>query len=111
MFILIEARSSDTIRGMKLQFSLTTLLVYMTVLAVVCAASVAIPIRAVVQGPVFLIPKPVYESTEISRSPTVAETLRRIAIWSPAAIAGTLAGMWLVRRVKSRRHTVADRIE
>jgi len=90
---------------MKLQFSLTTLLVCMTVLAVVCAASIAIPMREVVQGPVYLIPKPVYESTEITRSPTVAETVRRIAIWSPAAIAGTLAGLCIVRRLKSRRHT------
>ena len=90
---------------MRFQFSLATLLVCLTVLEVVCAASVAIPIDEIVQGPVYLIPKPVYESTEITRTPTVVEIVRRIAVWGPLTVAGTLGVLWTVRRLKSGRHT------
>jgi hypothetical protein len=77
----------------------------LALIAVVAAACVVISVREVVHGPVCLIPKPVYESTELTRSPTVAETLRRTAFWGPAAIAAKLPAATLVRCLTSRRHT------
>jgi hypothetical protein len=90
---------------MKLQFSLATLLVCVTVLAVVCAVAVGIPVSEIVQE----YPK-WYSSSPIKpynvahpRPPTTSEIASRLALWGPPALAATLGALWVIRRLKSRR--------
>ena len=91
---------------MKLQFSLATLLVCVTVLAVVCAVSAAIPIH---ERREIATSTPRYGTTEglinLYRRPTTGEIALRIGLWGTPAIAATLGVLWAVRRLKSRRHT------
>jgi hypothetical protein len=82
---------------MKLQFSLATLLVCMTVLAVVAAVAAKMPVQA--SG----LEISWYDGT-YDRPPNAAELASRLA-WSwPLAIAATLGVLWTIRRLKSRRH-------
>jgi hypothetical protein len=39
-----------------------------------------------------------------ARAPTGKEIAVQLALWGPAAIAGTLGVLWAIRRLKSRRH-------
>ena len=98
---------------MKLPFSLATLLVCVTVLAVVCAFAVTSPVYEKANGR--MLP-PGFESggttmdnfVEISfwrRPPNNAEIARRFVLWGTPAIAVTLALLWAIRRLKLRRHT------
>jgi hypothetical protein len=100
---------------MKLQFSLATLLVCVTVLAVVCAVSVnadvvetrlvpkttLVPLTPFTRGVIW----PPIEATakEIHRSPTRADIVWRLAIWGPNSVIATLVLLWSIRRLKSRR--------
>ena len=83
---------------MKLQFSLATLLVCVTVLAVVAAVAAKVPVQA--SG----LEISWYDGT-YDRPPNAAELASRLA-WSwPLALAATLGVLWAIRRLKSRRHT------
>jgi hypothetical protein len=100
---------------MKLQFSLATLLVCMTVPAVVCCVSINLPVytqRTTMTSIVFYKDgKPDYgnqinstpETVTESLPPTEPEIVRRIAWAAPLSIAVTLATLWLMCRLKSRR--------
>lgn len=80
---------------MKLQFSLATLLVCVTALAVVGGIAVEVPVRRIfcyepVAGPgptEFIDYKP----------PTASEIAQRLELWWPASIAVTLGVLWAVR--------------
>jgi hypothetical protein len=105
---------------MKLQFSLATLLVCMTVLAVVCAACISIPVNENLQSRLYrdghriveesvnrAIPvPPSWKEIEIcqTRAPNGEDMAWRLALWGPAAIAVTLGVLWAIRHLKSRRH-------
>ena len=98
--------------AMKLQFSLATLLACMTVLAVVCAAAVGIPIResGVSRMRAGLSPNGVAiftfkDTGAFDRSPNGEEIACRNLIWGPPAIAGAFGVLWLIRRLKSRRES------
>ena len=85
---------------MKLQFSLATLLICMTVLAVVCAISIKIPAINMV-----IDPDPFSSGfVPFSRPPTLSEIAIRLAVWGPTTIAATLGVLWTFRRLKSRPH-------
>jgi hypothetical protein len=96
---------------LKLQFSLATLLVCTTVLAVVCAVAVKMPVYVERQSTSFIrkttLPNGITTATfkdsfSLNRPPDGIDIAWRLAIWGPLAIAGTLAGLWIVRRLKSR---------
>jgi hypothetical protein len=105
---------------MKLQFSLATLLICMSVLAVVVAVGMKVPVQDIevswVQKPYPLPAGDIHKvqhsknnmwevTAGIKRSPNAAELAVRLA-WSwPLAIAATLGVLWAIRRLKSRRHT------
>ena len=95
---------------MKLQFSLATLLVCMTVLAVTCAIAALIPKHTEIQftvihdvfsnGRMRGIPE---ERTAISDGPpSVIDIGGRFAVWGPCSIAATFVALWTIRRLKSR---------
>jgi hypothetical protein len=88
---------------MRFQFSLATLLICTTVLAVVSAWCVQLPVREerIIEIASHLFPEPIHVVR--SRRPTAQEIARRLAIWGPISVVGTLAGLWIVRRLKSRR--------
>jgi len=91
--------------AMKLQFSLATLLVCVTVLAVVCWFSMMIPVKGealVSSGP---DPFGIEVMFPYSRMPQFADIAVRLALWGPLAIAATLGVQSTIRRLKSRRHT------
>jgi hypothetical protein len=101
---------------MKLQFSLATLLVCVTVLAVVCAAAVRLPVYETlstnrrVPADINGIPIENSGSGDIfswviadSHPPTAQSIVRRLALWGPSALAVTFYAFWLIRRLKSRR--------
>jgi hypothetical protein len=98
---------------MKLQFSLATLLVCMTVLAVVCAASIALPVSewqpspASVRGRAAMMPDGATLTVfyRLTRPPNGADVAWRMALWGIPAVAATLGVPWTIRRLKSRRHT------
>jgi hypothetical protein len=87
---------------MRFQFSLATLLVCITVLAVVAAISIKIPVSGRE-----LIPDPVPFGLEVwfpfSRPPKLVDIALRMALWGPVAVTATLAVLWAIRRLKFRR--------
>jgi hypothetical protein len=99
---------------MKLQFSLATLLVCMTVLAIVLEVSIREPVYEfesiqpdvrLVSGkhyPPRFVPHPL--ATFWVHDPGIGDVLFRVAWAGPIAIAVTLGALWAVRRLKSRRH-------
>ena len=104
---------------MKLQFSLATLLICMTVLAVVCAFAVALPVYqsfyfadgddpSVIEfpdGSGLQFDQPVGTVEKVyQRHATASEITWRIAIFGASIIAATLAALWLIRALKSHRH-------
>ena len=96
-----------TIRAMKLQFSLATLLVCVTAFAVVAALCNTIKVH---HDGIYKIPENVAiygEDFEIIQPcdlpPKRHEVTRRMAIWEPVGVATSLAAIWAFHRVKSRR--------
>jgi hypothetical protein len=98
---------------MKLQFSLATLLVCMTVLAVVTSLAIGLKVheptvetitKVVGEGNNRLFIKTPKQST-ILRAATGPEAAWRLALWGPVAITAVLVMLWAIRRLKSRRHT------
>jgi hypothetical protein len=107
---MAEWHSSNPIgynSAMKLQFSLATMLVCVTVLAVVCVLA----IRLKVHQPE--MPTGVYSLSGQSaeelvipandHSPAPSEAAKRLALWGPLSVAATLGALWAIRRVKSHR--------
>jgi hypothetical protein len=96
---------------MKLQFSLATLLVCLTVPAVVCALAVEIDVaetRINFTAGSIMRPTDSWEHQRIAiihRPPTALEMIERIFMWGIPALITTLAVLWSIRRLKSRRHT------
>jgi hypothetical protein len=98
---------------MKLQFSLATLLVCMTVLAVACAVAVSVPVyeksfvRISGSYPNFGGGSATaFETVDTDRHPPTAKPVVRRLSWSaPLALTVTLGVLWIIRRLKSRRHT------
>jgi hypothetical protein len=97
---------------MKLQFSLATLLVCMTVLAVVCAVAIEMPVFVERQSSIFdlatTLPSGIRtaafkDSYSFKRPPDGIDIAWRLALWGPSAIAATLGVLWAIRRLKSRR--------
>ena len=91
---------------MKLQFSLATLLVCMTVLAVVCCIAAVIPVHesAVTSpsGPPFdLAFGPI---VNLRRRPELNEVIQRVATFGLPAVGIAIVALWTIRRLKSR-HT------
>jgi hypothetical protein len=84
--------ASVKLAGMKPQFSLATLLVCLTVLAVVSAVASR---------------RPVPDSRfPFKRLPNAPEIALRFALWGTPAVAATLAVLWWAApRLKSHRHT------
>jgi hypothetical protein len=99
---------------MKLQFSLATLLVCVTMFAAVCAFAIHYPVVdiAIDDGP-FGDPLPAgakiisvaKNHTTFERPPNVREIALRFVKWGTAAVVVMLGTPWLIRRQKSRRHT------
>ncbi len=87
---------------MKLQFSLATLLVCLTVLAVVCGVAAVLPVYFTTRVTNFSVPEAPTMTTD-SRSPSATDIAWRLAWAGPIAIAATLATLWTIRRLKSRR--------
>jgi hypothetical protein len=102
-----ETTPIDYNAAMKLQFSLTTLLVCVTVLAVLCVVCVQIPV--VKPHHFTIMGQPMYILTGAGeyadRPPTTSEIFQRLAIVVPLSIAATLAVLWTIRRLKPCRHT------
>ena len=92
---------------MKLQFSLAKLLICVTVLAVVCAFAVTLTVKEITFPS---LPRN-FSGEEIntfsllsySHPPTGWDITRRLAFWDTPAVTVTLAGLWIVRGLKSRR--------
>lgn len=94
---------------MKLQFSLATLLVCVTVLAVVCAIAVTIPAHELVKAgtpgiTAFFNGRPVYETYNSDRiCPRLLtgwDIVTRVVLWGTPTIFVTLAALWLIRRLR-----------
>jgi hypothetical protein len=97
--------ASVKLPGMKLQFSLATLLVCMTVVAVVCVVCATVPVRQSVGGTYMIAGLIHTDISEWDDSPEVSDVLRRFSIWGPISGAVTLFTLWLIRRLQSRRDT------
>ncbi len=102
---------------MKLQFSLATLLLCMAVLSVVSLLSAKLPVQdsetvtktywKFGSGRPINDPDTYNVTTieKIQRPPKAFEVMGRLVIWGTPAIGATLAVLWTIRRLKSRRHT------
>ena len=95
---------------MRFQFSLATLLVCTTVLAVVATACTRLLVadsqivqtsRGLDLG--FLSIAPTVENRNFTRPPVASEAALRMAWAGPLSIAVTLGVLWAIRRLKSRR--------
>jgi hypothetical protein len=91
---------------MKLQFSLATLLVCVTVLAIVAFFAGAVKVEE--PGQVWDLRISATDAVKsfhraYSRSPTANEIIARSAIWGTPAVIATLVLLWTIRRLKSRR--------
>ena len=98
---------------MKLEFSLATLLVCMTVLAVVAAIAALMPVReSRVSGMRVILPQNgatgvmFNDEGVFNRPPTGEDIVARNTIFAPPAIAAPLGVLWAIRRLKSRRENV-----
>ena len=91
---------------MKLQFSLATLLVCVTVLAVVCGIAAFVPINS---EDVYIprLPPNASEVILVAPSPKSAvDIIGRVAVGCPLSLAATLTALWLIRRL----HNPTDRL-
>ena len=69
---------------MKLQFSLATLLVCMTVLAVVCAIAACVKVHAMAEWePVTVAGRPLFQWSEFDRAPNVSESWESFDLGQP----------------------------
>ena len=94
---------------MKLQFSLATLLVGVTVLALICVLCLVIPEHEQVPAPqpaaASSVPLlPTVNIVDVYRRPTPMEALKRLWALCVLIIAIVFIVIWF-RRPKSRRHT------
>jgi hypothetical protein len=112
--LLRYLKDRTAMQSMKLQFSLATLLVCMTVLAVVCAVAAVLPVYEETLGtPAITVENLPDGSTRTierqdyseSHRPTTFNISTRVTLWGTPALAGTLTALWAIRRLKSRRHT------
>jgi hypothetical protein len=94
--------ASGKLAGIKLQFSLATLLVCMTVLAGVCATAISVPVN---EPTTVQVTRSTWEMISVSHPPSAWTIAWRLALLGPLSIAATLLTLWNVRRLKSRRHT------
>ena len=101
-----------TIRCMKLQFSLATLLVCTTVLGVVCAFAISCPVndteifvKKYSDPHTFDRIQTLKFIRRFTRTPDFREFAWRMAIWGSPAVAATVGTLWTIRRLNSRRHT------
>jgi hypothetical protein len=88
---------------MKFQFSLSTLLICITMLALVCA--LCVKIRVEKEFDLELKSEHVVITHHLMKyraPPDGSDIARRLALWGPLAVAGTLACLWGIR--KSRSH-------
>ncbi len=87
--------------GMKLpRFSLATLLVCVTVLAVVCAAAIEIPVRQIVFKE-FVGPAGVGRAEHVRYDPPTARDFALRLAWAgPLSIAAALTALWFIRRLR-----------
>jgi len=93
-------------RGMKLQFSLRTLLICVTVLAVDSALCMRLDevrtgLRCETTYTANTISTAMRE-VRVPRPPTTSEIAIRFAWSAPLSIAATLSALWLVRRLRRR---------
>ena len=89
---------------MKLQFTLASTLITIAVLAIVLSYCINIPI---IKPTTYMDSRygSVHELHNIARNPTSKEIWWRFVRSGPPAFATTLAVLWAIRRLKSRRHT------
>jgi len=78
------------------------LLVWIAVLAVVCAMCVKLPVHEQ-RGFREFTAFPGEFPRIISRPPTAVDIVQRLAIWGSASITATLGVLWIGRRVSQRR--------
>jgi hypothetical protein len=96
---------------MRFQFSLATLLICTTVLAVVCTVAASMPVYEKTLGTFISVMdqdgRRAREELSLleSHPPTGRNIAWRLAWSAPLAIAATLGTLRLLRRQKSRRHT------
>jgi hypothetical protein len=93
---------------MKLQFSLATVLICVTVLAIVAGLSRLVPTH--LHGPILVGLDASHWNALWTKLPPDVEpksddVVIRILVWGPLTIAAKLAVLWAIRRLKSRRHT------
>jgi hypothetical protein len=103
----------DFLPAIKLQFSLATLLVCMTVLAMVCVLAVTVsdlgiteegvdPPRIDATGALLQTLHHAY----FQHSPSAGAIAARLALWWPISIVTSLGALNMIRRLKSRRENV-----
>ena len=88
---------------MKLQFSLATLLVCVTVLAVVCSIAGRIKVHQPAVTRSIVVSGSNISGTfrpARDRPPITSEVAERVALWGIPSIATTLAILWLIRRLR-----------
>ena len=90
---------------MKLQFSLATLLVCVTVLGLVCALAAVVPVyeRVPYGYGSYTRDSANLPTIDRIRLPSASERVRRIGFWVPASAIIMLGVLWTIRRLKSRR--------
>jgi hypothetical protein len=82
---------------MRFQFSLATLLICVTVLAVVAGISIAVPVRDLPDPNVMPGISQADSVVELPRRPSPVEVLERVLTWGIPALAATLGVLWIVR--------------
>ena len=92
---------------MKLQFSLATLLVCLTVLTVDFALATAIPVKdtVIICFTPDANPRPGDDKQTIVRPPEEGEIISRLVVFVPLSAAVGTGTLRTIRRLKSRRHT------
>src|SRR5262245_50845281 len=90
---------------MKLQFSLATLMVCVTVLAAVSAAAVSVKVHEPKAERVFeLLGASLWNVVEVPRAPNSSEILWREIAWGLPSVGTTLALLWIIRRLPEFVH-------
>src|SRR5262249_30243724 len=105
-----KGSGSGRIGGMKLQFSLATLLVCITVQAVVAAicAQIRVTDTSEIIRQLRLAPSGTRFTQFdvpielVRRPPTIGEIALRLGFWGPVSAVATLSVVWIVRRLRRR---------